>query len=170
MLFAAAAGVDLPLWQGIAWAIFAALLVYFAGPPLMAALRARERGIVEVLAKAEIAQRELADLRAKNEAELARVRAEAAEMLAEGRRDAAVLRQELVEQAKREIVHLRARTSREISQAELTARVELFRAAADRAFEVAQRALANELRDDDHRRLLDRSMASLERTFAAGGV
>ena len=34
MLFAAAAEVDLPLWQGISSAIFFVLLAYFAGPPL----------------------------------------------------------------------------------------------------------------------------------------
>ena len=66
MLFAAAAGVDLPLWQGISSAIFFVLLAYFAGPPLAKLLRQRERHIVETLARADVAQNELAALRAKN--------------------------------------------------------------------------------------------------------
>jgi F-type H+-transporting ATPase subunit b len=170
MLFAAAAGVDLPLWQGISSAIFFAVLVAFAGPSLGRLLRDRERHIVETLARADVAQRELAGLRAKNEAELARVRAEADEMLAEGRRDAAALHDALVEQARQEIDRIKARTTRDIRLAEHAARVELYRLAADRAFVVAQRALENELRPDDHQRLVERSVKSLERTLVGGAA
>jgi F-type H+-transporting ATPase subunit b len=170
MLFAAAAGVDLPLWQGISSAIFFVLLVYFAGPPLMKLLRQRERRIVETLARADVAQNELAALRARNDSELAKVQREAEEMLAEGRRDAAVLRQELVEQARQEIDRIKARTAREIRQAEHAARVELYRLAADRAFGVAQRVLQSELRPDDHNRLVERSVKSLERTLVGGAA
>jgi F-type H+-transporting ATPase subunit b len=168
MLFAASAGADLPLWTGIAWLIFAAILVYFGGPPLAKSLRQREVTTVELLARAEAAQKDLAALRARNEADLARVRAEAAEMLAEGKRDAVTLRTDLVEQAKREIDRIRVRTTREISQAELTARIELYRTAADRAFTVAQKVLRKELNDDDRAKLVDRSMAAIEQTLVGG--
>jgi F-type H+-transporting ATPase subunit b len=168
MIFAADAGVDLPLWSGIAWAIFAAILVYFAGGPLVKALRKREESTVVLLAKAETAQKELATVRAKIDADLARVRAEAAEMLAEGKRDAAALRIDLVNQAKQEIDRIQSRTTREISQAEHTAKIEMFRLVANRAVSAAEGALKKELKPDDHAKLLDRSFASLERTLAGG--
>jgi F-type H+-transporting ATPase subunit b len=168
MIFAAAGEVDLPLWAGISSAIFFAILAYTAGPPLLKALRNRERSIVEVLAKADIAHRELEALRAKNAVELARVQREAKEMLAEGKRDAAALREELVEQARQEIDRIKARTSRDIGLAENAARVELYRLAADRAFEVARKVLESEIKPDDHKRLVDRSFQSLERTLVGG--
>ena len=168
MIFAADAGVDLPLWTGIAWAIFAVILVYFAGGPLMKALRNREASTVDLLAKAEAAQKDLAAVRARIEADLARVRAEATEMLAEGKRDAAALRVDLVNQAKQEIDRIKSRTSREISQAEHTAKIELYRLAAKRAVATAETVLKNELKPDDHAKLYDRSFASLERTLAGG--
>ena len=168
MLFAASAGADLPLWSGIAWLIFAAILVYAFGPKLVKSLREREVTTVELLARAEAAQKDLAALRARNEADLARVRAEAAEMMAEGKRDAAALRVDLVEQAKQEIDRIRNRTTREITQAEHTARIELYRTAADRAYTVAQNVLRKELKDDDHAKLVDRSFAALEQTLVGG--
>ena len=170
MIFAAGGEVDLPLWAGISSAIFFAILGYFAGPPLLKSLQQRERKIVDVLAKADVAHGELEALRAKNAVELARVRREADEMLAVGKRDAAALRDNLVEQARQEIDRIKARTLREIRQAEHTARVELFRQTADQAHEVAQQALRKELRPEDHTRLLDQSAKALEKALVGGRV
>ena len=170
MLFAAAADVDLPLWAGICSAIFFALLIYFAGPPLMKALRSREKSMVELLGRADVAHRELEALRGQHAAALARVQAEAAEMLAQGKRDAQALREDLVALARHEIDRMKARTTREIGLAEHAARVELYRLAADRAVALAGRALASELRPDDHQRLVERSLKSLEHTLLGGAV
>jgi F-type H+-transporting ATPase subunit b len=170
LLLAAAAEVDLPLWQGVASVLFFAVLIYFAGPPLIKALRSREKTIVEQLGRADVAHGQLMQLRAQNEAQLARVRAEAAEMLAEGKRDADALRLQLIETARQEIERMKARTLREIGQAEHAARVELYRLAADRAVAVAGRTLASELRADDHQRLVERSLKSLEHTLLGGAA
>lgn len=170
MIFAAAEQVDLPLWAGISSAIFFVVLAYLAGPPLLKALRSREQSTVEVLSKSDVARRALESLRAKNAVELARVQKEADEMLAEGRRDAAVLKQELIEQARQEIERIKARSRRDISLAENAARVELYRSAADLSFRVAERVLQAELRADDHKRLVDQSINSLERTLVGGAA
>jgi F-type H+-transporting ATPase subunit b len=170
MIFAATEQVDLPLWNAIASAIFFVILAYVAGPPLVKALRRREQSTVELLSRSDVARQALESLRDKNAVELARVQREAEKMLAEGRRDAAALRQDLLEQARQEIGRIQARTNRDIALAENAARVELYRTAADLSFGVAERLLRAELRADDHRRLVDQSINSLERNLVGGAV
>jgi F-type H+-transporting ATPase subunit b len=162
LLFAAAQSADLSLWTGIASAIFYVLLIAAFGPKLVGALRRRQQGIVTELDRADVAKAEVDRVRQRYDAEIARVQSQAQEMIAEGKRDAAVMRDQLVAQARAEIDRIRARTTREIGLAQHAASVEIYRAAADKAYGAASRTLKAELNSGDRQSLADKALAELE--------
>ena len=162
-LFASAAGgVDLPLWSGIAAALFYAGLAYFGWPTVKAALKTRQRTAISGLAKAQLAERELAALKAKHEGARENLLRETGAMLAEGRRDADVLRENLVNNARDEIARLKIRGERESQQASYAAQSAIYQAGAEDAVALAGKTLAVGTTADDQRKLVDEALKQLE--------
>jgi F-type H+-transporting ATPase subunit b len=72
-------------WQAIILVILILLMVKFAWKPIMAALEAREAGIADALVSAEIARKELLNLKADNQKLLDEARVERDAMIKEAR-------------------------------------------------------------------------------------
>jgi F-type H+-transporting ATPase subunit b len=156
---------DVTFYTGLASALFYGLLIWAGGPWLVRFLRARQQNIVAELSRADEARAEVAKVRAYYESEKERVRAEASELLAEGKRDAAALREQLIIQAQEEIGRIEARNLRAITLAKQAALVEIYQAAADRSVRGAETYLKSELKGDHQDRLFAEALDRLANQF-----
>lgn len=150
------------------WTLLVFLLVLFvlgkyAWEPLSAFLKEREdfirAALVSAKADRDEAQRRLEEYAAK----ITGARAEATAIVEEGRRDAEVLRDRIEREAKAEAEAMIERAKREIGIARDTAIKELYATSSKVAVEVAARIVGRELKPDDHRRLIEDSIAELGR-------
>ncbi|MEW6198788.1 MAG: F0F1 ATP synthase subunit B [Planctomycetota bacterium] len=145
--------------------IFGALIFIlgrFAWKPLLNVLNEREKLLRESLERAQQQRREAEKLLADYQAQLAKARDEATAIVAEGRRDAEVLRRKLHEQARQEADEVLARARREIQLATDSARKLLHDEVADLAVQVAGRVLRKELSPADHRALVAESLKAMQ--------
>ena len=141
------------------------ILGKFAWKPLLNVLNEREKLLRESLERAQQQRRDAEKLLADYQAQLAKARDEATAIVAEGRRDAEVLRRKLQEQARQEADEVLARARREIQLATDSARKLLHDEVADLAVRVAGRVLRKELSPADHRALVAESLKEMQ----AGG-
>ena len=135
----------------------------FAWGPLLSTLQEREKFIRESLEQAK-ADRESAEARLEEYTEkLHEARAEAHEIVREGRRDAEVVRHRVEEKAKDEADKIVERARREIEIAKQTAVRELYSVSATLATRAASKIVRQELKPSDHERLIQESIAELEK-------
>ena len=134
----------------------------FAWGPLLNTLQERESFIRESLEKAK-EDREAAEARLEEYSEkLDEARAEAHEIVREGRRDAEKVRRRVEDEAKDEADKMLERAKREIEIAKQTAVRELYSVSATLATKAASKIVRQELKPDDHERLIAESIAELE--------
>jgi len=149
------------VWTLLIFVVVLLVLGKFAWGPILKGLQARESFILESLEKAKQA-REEAELRRKEyEDRLAQARTEATAIVDEGRRDAEVLKNRILEEARAEAEKERERTKREIRIATDTATKELYTLAAHLATDMAGRIVGRELAPQDHERLIAESIAEM---------
>jgi F-type H+-transporting ATPase subunit b len=102
-------------WLLIILVVLIVLLAKFAWKPILAALDAREQGIADAIASAELARKEMATLKAENEAILNQARAERdaimkeareikEKMIADAKAEAQAQADKIAEQAKAAII------------------------------------------------------------------
>ena len=146
--------------------IFVAVLIVlgkYAWGPLLSSLQERERFIHDSLAQAK-EDREAAEARLKEYTDkLDEARAEASEIVVEGRRDAEVVKQRIEEDARAEATRMVERAKREIDIAKQTAIKELYTTGASLATDMAARVMKREISDQDHERLIAEALADLDR-------
>ena len=138
----------------------------FAWGPILEGLQKREDFIKESLDKAK-EDRDAAEARlAEYEKQLATARAEATEIVEEGKRDGEALRQKIEEKARGEAEQMIERAKREIAIAKETAIKDLYVESAQLATEIAGRIVGRELEAKDHERLIRESLEELGRAEA----
>lgn len=121
-------------------------------------LQQREDFIRDSLEKAK-QDRDAAEARLKEyEERLSTARAEATAIVEEGRRDAEVLRERIEKEAQAEAGLMLERAKREIAIAKETAVKELYTVSGGLAIDIASRIVARELKEPDHRRLIEDSI------------
>ena len=129
----------------------------------MSTLQEREKFIRESLEQAKT-DREAAETRlAEYSEKLDEARAEAHEIVREGRRDAEAVRRRVEDEAKEEADKMLVRAKREIEIAKQTAVRELYSVSASLATRAASKIVGQELKPEDHERLIEESIAELEK-------
>jgi F-type H+-transporting ATPase subunit b len=154
---------DLALWSGITFLIFLFLLGRFAWKPLVAALDAREGQIRGDISAAESARLKAEQMLAEHSKRMAQVQDEIREALAQGRRDAESLKQEIVGQAQKEAVAAKDRAVQEISRARDSALKDLFDVMATEVAHATQHVLGRSVNSSDQDRLIDEALAQFPR-------
>jgi len=149
----------------IIFSVVVAVLGRFAWKPLLNVLNERERLVRDSLERARQERVEAEKRLAEYQAQLERARQEASAIVAEGRRDAEVVRRKLQEQARKEAEEMLARARREIQLAADSARKVLHDEVAELAVELAGRVLRRQLSAADHRALVAESLKEMQ----AGG-
>lgn len=155
------------VWTVVTFLLLLWVLRRYAWGPILERLTAREQFIRESLEEAR-KDREEAEARLKEyETRLASARAEATEIVDEGRRDGEQVRQRIEEEAKAEAEKIVARARREIELAKEAAVEELFGVAGELATEVAEKIVRRELTAEDHQRLIEESLTSIRQRRSA---
>lgn len=149
------------VWTLAIFVLVIVVLGKFAWGPLLSALQHREEFIRRSLKEAKD-DREAAEKRLQEyEEKLSKGKAEAAEIVDEGRRESEKTRLRIEEQAREESDKMIERAKREIDLAKRTAIKDLYATSADLATEIASKILQRELSAKDHERLIDESIAEL---------
>ena len=138
------------------------LLGKFAWKPLLNVLNEREATIRTSLLTAKQEREQAERLLAEYQVQLDKARDEAAALVAEGRKDADALRQNLKEDAQKESEQIIVRARREIQLATDSARKELHDEAAELAVRVAGRIIRKELSAADHKNLVAESLKEMQ--------
>jgi F-type H+-transporting ATPase subunit b len=141
-----------------------AVLYTFAWGPILQGLKARETAQFAAVEESKRARDEAAAMRAQVQAELAKAADQVRALLDEARADAANLRTTEREAGVKEAAAERDRARREIEVAKDTALDEIYRTAVDLATNLSAKTLGRQISADDHRKLLDESLAELKQS------
>jgi len=173
---AASEGEEPSLFAGDLGNILCTLIIFFlllfilkryAWGPMLEALRRREQFIEETIENARKQKAEADALLAKYQEQLDKSQQEARAIIEQARRDAEQVRQRLQAEARTEAEQMIERARQEIALARDAALRELQDVAADLAVGAASKILRREVSGDDHRRLIEQSLAEL--TGSNGG-
>ncbi len=152
------------LWTLIIFGCVVVVLGKFAWGPILSALQKREEFIRDSLAQAKKDREDAAQQMKEYSDKLMAARAEATAIVDEGRRDAEALKHKIEDDAKSEAQASLERAKREIELAKDTAVKELFGLGARLATDVASKIIRKELNATEHERLVEESIAELEKT------
>ena len=151
---------DLALWTFVVFVVLLIVLTKFAWGPIAEGLEKREHSIAENIAAAERLHNDAKTLIAQYEQKLADSANEVRKIIEEARRDGEHTMQELIAKGQSEVQLPRDRSIREIDTAKSQALKELSEASVNQAVNLAGRLIHAQLNADDHRKLIDESLAS----------
>jgi F-type H+-transporting ATPase subunit b len=160
---------DLTLWSFIVFLVILGVLWKFAWKPILAGLQSRENTIRESLEQAERTRREAMELQAKLDAQLKDAGGKIAAMMDEARRDAQGVKDQMVAAAQKEIQDRGDKLKREMEMAKDQAMQEIWQQSVTLASLMSSKAVRRSLSPDDHKRLLDESLAELKQAGAGFG-
>ena len=143
------------IWTVITFFCLAVLLAKFAWKPLLQTLEERERTIRESLEQAQKARAEAEETLRRNQEILAQARRETALIIEQGKREAEGLRSEILAQARKEAQDLVEQGKKQVQFEQKQAIEQLRRQVADLAIQAAERLIARSIDDAKQRELLD---------------
>lgn len=146
-------------WSLVVFVIFVLVLKTFAWGPLIAGLDGRESHMRQQLAEAESARVKSEKLLAEHTEQLKAVQTQVKEILAEARRDADHVKQEIQATAQTEAEATRKRAVEEIGRAKDQALSEMFDLMAGQVTTATENVLGRALTGDDQQRLVEESLA-----------
>lgn len=154
---------DLDLWAGVAFFLFVLLLVWVGARPLLDALRQRQASIEKSLQEAATAQQETEALIARQAKQRQEAEAQAQAIREQAKTDAEVVRKDLAAKAQEEADRIRHRAQRDIELAKHKAVEKLAERTVQLSSDIAERAMRAQLEATDHERLIQQSIADLEK-------
>lgn len=149
------------LWSVVVFASLTGLLWRFAWGPLLRALEERENRIARRIEATEAALAEAKAKAAEHDRRLLSVKDEALAVLAEAKRDAEHLREEILTAAQAEANRSLERAKREIGLAKEAAIEDLRQQMVTLTGELAAQVIGREVKPDDHRRFIEDGVARL---------
>lgn len=153
---------DLGIYTLIVFGLLIFILNKYAWPKISEGLKKRESAILGAREEAQAAQREAENLRGKLQKDYAETQDKVRVMLDEARRDADALRASEREAGAKDAQAERDRAKKEIEAQTEAIRSELHQYAVQLASMLSAKTIRRQLSADDHRRLLDESLAELK--------
>ena len=153
---------DLAIYTIIVFVLLFAILNKYAFPNIVKGLKAREDQIASAKEEAIKAREEAEAQRKALAAEMASAQDKIRALLEEARRDADALRVKEREAGQKEAAAERERAKREIEAAKDAALQEIYQKSVDLATMISTKAIRKTMNADDHRRLVDESLADLK--------
>jgi F-type H+-transporting ATPase subunit b len=153
---------DLTLWSIVVFVILFLVLRRLAWGPILEGLKKREATIEGAIEEANKARAEMAKQQAEFQRQLAEANQQIPRLLAEARKAAEQLKEEMRAQAAADINTERQRLRREIEVAKDQALQEIWNQAANLATVISAQAIRRALTPDDHRRLVDDALREIE--------
>jgi F-type H+-transporting ATPase subunit b len=153
---------DLGIWSIIIFVLLLLGLSKFAWKPMIAGLNKREQNIRGALEQAEKTRREAMELQSQLDAKMRDAGGEIARMMDSARRDASAVKDQMVAEARAQIQQDRDRQLREIEAAKSKAMQDMWQQSVALATAISAKVVRRKLSEEDHRRLLDESLAELK--------
>jgi F-type H+-transporting ATPase subunit b len=153
------------LYTIIIFLLLLAVLWRFAWGPLMKALEEREARIAKKISDAEELRRAAEERFKEYERRIVADKDEAAAIIAEGKRDAEKVHEEIMAAAGAESAKALERAKREIVLAKEAAVHDLREQMVGLTAELAGRVIKREIKPEDHRRLIQDAMTEVEKTI-----
>ena len=155
---------DLGIYTLIVFGLLMFVLSKFAWPKMREGLQKREALIIGARDEAQTAKAEAEALRVKLQKEYADAQGQIRTLIEEARRDADALRTKEREAGAKEAAAERDRAKRDIENAKDVALDEIYKKAVDIATMLSAKTLSRQISADDHRKLLDESLAELKQS------
>jgi F-type H+-transporting ATPase subunit b len=152
---------DVGLWTIVVFIALLFILRKMAWGPMLEGLQKREQSIRSAVEEAKIARDETRRVTAQFQAEMAAKMAEIPKIMEEARRDAEQLKEEMRNEATKAIQLDRQRLLRDIETARDQALQEILNRTAQLATLISAKAIGRHLSEEDHRRLIDESLAEM---------
>ena len=152
------------LWTLVTFVLLLAVLWRFAWGPLMKALQDREERIAKRIGDAEAMHKQALGRVAEYERKIAAAKDEAAEIIAEGKRDVEKVREEIMADAQAEAAKAMERAKREILLAKESAIQDLREQMVTLTAQLAGRVIRREVNAEDHRRFVEDAVAEVGKT------
>ncbi len=153
---------DLGIYTLVVFGLLLAILSIFAWPAIREGLEKREATILGAQEEAKKDRAAALEALTKAKAELDAAALQVKAMLDEARRDADALKVSEREAGVKDAAAERERAKREIDAAKDTALKEIYEQAVKLAAMISEKALQRSISTEDHRRLLDESIAELK--------
>ncbi|MFQ5839177.1 MAG: F0F1 ATP synthase subunit B [Candidatus Methylomirabilales bacterium] len=147
--------------QGINFLILLAILYKFLFKPLQSFMAGRAQGIKQSLEQAEEARRQAARAMEEYQRQLQATRQETAQLRERMEREIAEERQRLMARSQEESQKLVAQAKADIEQQVKRAKAEIQGEVVNLALLAAEKLVSQTLREEDHRRLVERSIQDL---------
>jgi F-type H+-transporting ATPase subunit b len=155
-------------WTLLTFICLVVLMRLFAWKPLLGALQQREQSIHDTIEQARTDRDEAEGLLRQHKELLDQARRERAEAVADGQRDAEVLKAEILDEARKQREQLLAQTQTQIDAGLRQARAELREVAVDLAIRAAEKLISRNLDEPAQRRLVEEYLADLEKGGDSG--
>ena len=153
---------DLGLYTLIVFGLLFFVLMKFAWPNISAGLKKREAAIAGARDEAAKAKAEAEELRVKLQKDFAEAQDKIRAMLDEARRDSEALRVSERETGAKEAQAERDRARKEIQSEKDAVLQEIYQQAVQLASLMSSKTIRRQLSADDHRKLLDESLAEIK--------
>ena len=140
----------------IAFVVIAIILAKFGWPMFEGMLEKREKTIAEALQKSEEARIESERVLAEYQTQLAEAKSQAAKIVADAKETAEAVRADITKQAQEESAAMIEKARIAIEAEKQTVMNDLRNSVADLSVDVASRLVANDLNDDEHRKIIER--------------
>lgn len=161
------------LGQAIATVVIFVILLVILGRwgwrPIVERLERRERTITDTLDNAQKRETEAHDVLVHYRSRMETAEADAKQVIAGAHRQVAEAREEVLTAARSEAREFAQRAKTEIEQARRAAKSQLHQDAAELSAEIAARVLRKAIGPDEHRRLVDESIAQISRQSSGAG-
>jgi F-type H+-transporting ATPase subunit b len=149
------------IWTIVTFFVLLFVLWWWAWPPIVKALKAREDAARSAIEDARRERVEAEKLLAEHRALIADARRETAAMVDQGRKDAEKVREELIDRARREQQEVLAQGRRQIEHETRAAVAELKTQAVDLALAASEKLLRRSLDSEDQRRLVEDTLREM---------
>src|SRR5262249_41822587 len=153
---------DLGIWSIVIFVLLCVGLAKFAWKPIIQGLNKREQNIRGALEQAEQTRRQAMELQSQLDAKMRDAGGEIAKMMDDARRDATAVKEQMAAEARTQIQQDRDRQLREIEAAKQNALQEIWQQSVALATSISAKVVRRKLSEEDHRRLLDESLAELK--------
>ena len=140
----------------IAFIILVIILAKFGWPMFEGMLEKRERTIAEALQKSEESRIEAERTLEEYKKQLAEAKSQSAQIIAEAKETGEAVRADITKQAQEEAASMIEKAKAAIEAEKQAAMNELRTSVADLSVDVASRLVANDLSDDEHRKIIER--------------
>ncbi len=154
------------VWTVVTFVVLLVVLRFTAWKPLISALEAREQRIRDAIAEGDQARRDGEALLAQYQQQLDHAKAEALQIIEEGKADALRLHQDILDKARAEADEWKQRTHRELDLAADQAKKELWEESTRLSLLLAERILQRSLNAADHKDLVEEFLRQLRATPA----